>query len=56
MRIVFPTASFVALLLAICLLAAPLTSARGEELAAHTFGRQQLTDVYYSEGIAAGDI
>jgi hypothetical protein len=30
--------------------------ARGEDLVAHTFGRQQLTDVYYSEGIAAGDL
>ena len=28
----------------------------GQELATHTFERQQLTDVYYSEGIAAGDL
>src|SRR5688572_21889355 len=27
-----------------------------EDLAIHTFSRQQLTDVYYSEGIAAGDL
>ncbi|HZN33407.1 MAG TPA: VCBS repeat-containing protein, partial [Pirellulaceae bacterium] len=27
-----------------------------EDFALHTFGRQQLTDVYYSEGIAAGDL
>jgi hypothetical protein len=35
---------------------APLQPARGEDLVAHSFGRQQLTDVYYSEGIAAGDL
>jgi hypothetical protein len=29
---------------------------RGEDFALHTFQRQQLTDVYYSEGIAAGDL
>jgi hypothetical protein len=28
----------------------------GDDLAIHTFERQQLTDVYYSEGIAAGDL
>jgi hypothetical protein len=27
-----------------------------EDFALHTFDRQQLTDVYYSEGIAAGDL
>jgi hypothetical protein len=30
--------------------------ASGEELRAHSFRRQQLSDVYYSEGIAAGDL
>jgi hypothetical protein len=30
--------------------------ATAEELAIHTFKRQQLTDVYYSEGIGAGDL
>lgn len=29
---------------------------RSEEHAVHTFNRQELTDVYYSEGAAAGDI
>ncbi len=29
---------------------------RGQEFAIHSFNRQQLTDVYYSEGIAAGDL
>ena len=38
------------------LLAASLQPARGEDLVAHTFERKQLTDVYYSEGIAAGDL
>jgi len=33
-----------------------LTGAQGEEFAAHTFKRHELTDVYYSEGIAAGDL
>src|SRR5687767_7305331 len=30
--------------------------ARADEFALHTFQRQRLTDVYYSEGIAAGDL
>ena len=30
--------------------------AQAEDFALHTFQRQQLTDVYYSEGIAAGDL
>lgn len=30
--------------------------ARTQEFALHSFNRQQLTDVYYSEGIAAGDL
>jgi hypothetical protein len=30
--------------------------ARGEDYALHSFERKQLTDVYYSEGIAAGDL
>lgn len=29
---------------------------QGEDLIAHSFERKQLTDVYYSEGIAAGDL
>ncbi len=33
-----------------------LQHSHSEDLAAHTFQRQQLTDVYYSEGIAAGDL
>ncbi len=31
-------------------------SLRAQEFALHSFQRQQLTDVYYSEGIAAGDL
>jgi len=39
------------------LLAALLTStALAEDFVLHSFDRQQLTDVYYSEGIAAGDL
>ncbi len=38
------------------ILPAFVATARAEDLAAHTFQRQQLTDVYYSEGIAAGDL
>src|SRR4051812_19484444 len=31
-------------------------SIRGEDFVIHSFERRQLTDVYYSEGIAAGDL
>jgi hypothetical protein len=34
----------------------PHAGGQDQDLAAHTFERQQLTDVYYSEGIAAGDL
>jgi hypothetical protein len=40
-------------LLVAAVVAAPL---RAQEFALHTFDRQQLTDVYFSEGIAAGDL
>ena len=40
----------------LAILAVSLQSVRGEDLVAHTFERKQLTDVYYSEGIAAGDL
>jgi hypothetical protein len=33
-----------------------LAPMRAQEYALHSFERQQLTDVYYSEGIAAGDL
>src|SRR5688572_17136941 len=45
------------LILGIVLLLPLLPSiSHGEEFALHTFERRQLTDVYYSEGIAAGDL
>ena len=31
-------------------------AALAEEFQLHSFSRQQLSDVYYSEGIAAGDV
>jgi hypothetical protein len=42
--------------LALAISAAAPGIAPAEEFAIHTFERQQLTDVYYSEGIAAGDL
>ncbi len=32
------------------------TTARADDFRLHTFERVQLTDTYYSEGIASGDI
>ncbi len=32
------------------------SAARSEDLTLHTFERQKLTDVYFSEGANAGDI
>ena len=43
------------LLTVLCLL--PIVSpATAQEFSLHSFKRQQLSDVYYSEGIAAGDL
>ena len=39
-----------------CLATAIFRVAQSEDFSLHTFERQQLTDVYYSEGIAAGDL
>jgi hypothetical protein len=47
--------SFLAWLIAALALSMPALCG-GEEFAIHTFERRQLTDVYYSEGIAAGDL
>ena len=33
-----------------------VTAASAEDFKLHSFDRQQLSDVYYSEGIAAGDL
>lgn len=38
------------------LLAGVVEGIHSQDLALHSFQRQQLTDVYYSEGIAAGDL
>ncbi|MFM7167345.1 MAG: VCBS repeat-containing protein, partial [Planctomycetaceae bacterium] len=43
------------LLLAVGLCLAPVT-ASAQQFQLHTFQRKQLTDVYYSEGISAGDL
>ncbi len=43
------------LLTVLCLLPV-VTTATAQELQLHSFSRQQLSDVYYSEGIAAGDV
>ena len=40
----------------LCLATALFRVAQAEDFSLHTFQRQQLTDVYYSEGIAAGDL
>jgi hypothetical protein len=42
--------------LTVAITAVILAAASAEEFTLHTFQRQQLTDVYYSEGIAAGDL
>jgi FG-GAP-like repeat/FG-GAP repeat len=52
-----PLSRFVSCTLLASLIAATIYApCRGEDFALHTFSRQQLTDVYYSEGIAAGDL
>ena len=55
-----PSLRFVLLVIlplaAACLVATLPTPIRGEEFALHSFDRKQLTDVYYSEGVAAGDL
>jgi hypothetical protein len=43
-------------LLGLALLTGPVHPAHGQQFALHTFERQQLTDTYYSEGVAAGDL
>lgn len=43
-------------ILAICLLLPIVSPATAQEFQLHAFDRQQLSDVYYAEGIAAGDL
>ena len=42
--------------LAICLLLPIVSPVTAQEFQLHSFARQQLSDVYYAEGIAAGDL
>ncbi len=53
-RCPFITAAFLGPMLAIC--GGPSRKLAADDFALHTFDRQQLTDVYYSEGAHAGDL
>ncbi|MCA9012893.1 MAG: VCBS repeat-containing protein, partial [Planctomycetaceae bacterium] len=46
----------VSLLLTLLLLLPTVTTVTAQEFLQHSFHRQTLSDVYYSEGIAAGDL
>src|SRR5262245_57892409 len=43
-------------LLALAIGSSAMPCLLGEDFALHTFDRRELTDIYYSEGIAAGDL